>query len=197
MSEPLIITKPGRMVSFDETHLFLTGKENVGRKKMLVVKDARGSADRDMVVNKCAANLTQVGGSCADGRALPQLAIIPGKSIDPMMTKGAPASCFIDPSTEAPRSAVYSCNDCGGMTDDMGPVYLDKVIFPCMQPTEENPIVLICDGHGSHLTYEFLQKCHGGGTKPKMFLVLRPPHTSHRLQCEDVVNFAMCAQSVL
>ena len=193
MSEPVIIDKPSRMASFDETHLHLTGTKNVGRKKTLCVKGKNGqSTSRDMIVNKCSANLTQVGGSAGDGKALPQMAIVPGKSLDPLITKNSPKSHFVDENNESGYlTTIYSANESGGMTDDMGAVYLDKVIFPALKPTMEDPMILICDGHGSHLTYSFLQKCHGEGETPIVYLVLRPPHTSHRLQCEDVINFAV------
>jgi len=190
LSEPVLIQKPTRIVSFDETHLFLTGKENVGRKKMLVVKGDGRRNNKDLVVNKCSANLTQVGGSDGSGRALPQFNIVPALSLDPLITRDSVTSDYQDEHGEY-RPAVWTCNESGGMTDCMGPAYLDKVIIPCLKPTMEDPIILICDGHGSHLTYEFLTKCHGGGATPRIYLVLRPPHTSHVLQVEDVENFSV------
>ena len=49
----------------------------------------------------------------------------------------------------------------------------------------ENPAVIIMDGHGSHFTLELLLYCRQVGFK----VVLRPPHTTHILQGEDVVHF--------
>jgi hypothetical protein len=43
------------------------------------------------------------------------------------------------------------------------------------------------DGHGSHFTLELLVYCRSIG----LVVVLRPPHTTHILQGEDVVHFAM------
>ena len=131
---PELIQKPTRIVSFDETHLFLTGKENVGRKKMLVVKGDGRRNNKDLVVNKCSANLTQVGGSDGSGRALPQFNIVPALSLDPLITRGSVTSDFQDENGEY-RPAVWTCNESGGMTDSMGPAYLDKVILPCFNPT--------------------------------------------------------------
>ena len=98
-SEPVKILRPSRICSFDETHTEISGTEVGSRKKIVVVRAAewitredgtkvlkKKSADREMIVNKSAAVLTQVGGSCADGRALPQMNIIPAKSIDPLVT---------------------------------------------------------------------------------------------------------------
>jgi len=188
------------------------------------------NCDREMVVNKSAAVLTQVGGSSADGRALPQFNILPAKSIDPFITRNSCVSHFprfnkYDQQTDfygaheatfnisndnifrslrgdtsvsqfyqhidTPQPAIWTCNDSGGMTDDMGITYINKVIIPAFNPTMKNPMVLLCDGHGSHISYEFLQACHGGGATPKIFLILRPPHTSHKLQVEDVVSFGV------
>ena len=44
---------------------------------------------------------------------------------------------------------------------------------------------MICDGHGSHFTLEVLDFCRANG----IVLILRPPHTSHVTQCEDIINF--------
>ena len=43
------------------------------------------------------------------------------------------------------------------------------------------------DGHGSHFTLELLRYCRSVG----IHIVLRPPHTTHILQGEDVVHFAV------
>ena len=43
------------------------------------------------------------------------------------------------------------------------------------------------DGHGSHFTLELLTYCRSVG----IHIVLRPPHTTHILQGEDVVHFAV------
>ncbi len=50
---------------------------------------------------------------------------------------------------------------------------------------KEHPLVLICDGHGSHISLPALDLCREHG----IHVVLRPPHTSHILQLEDVANF--------
>ena len=41
------------------------------------------------------------------------------------------------------------------------------------------------DGHGSHFTLELLTYCRSIG----LHILLRPPHTTHILQGEDVVHF--------
>ena len=43
------------------------------------------------------------------------------------------------------------------------------------------------DGHGSHFTLDLLMHCRAVG----LHIVLRPPHTTHILQGEDVEHFAV------
>ena len=43
------------------------------------------------------------------------------------------------------------------------------------------------DGHGSHFTLELLSYCRAIG----LYVVLRPPHTTHVLQGEDVEHFGV------
>ena len=45
--------------------------------------------------------------------------------------------------------------------------------------------LLLVDGHGSHLTEEFLEYCH----RHKILLGIYPPHSTHTLQPLDVVMF--------
>ena len=48
-------------------------------------------------------------------------------------------------------------------------------------------VMVICDGHGSHLTLEILKFCREVGID----LILRIPHTSQSTQNEDLVLFAL------
>ena len=70
------------------------------------------------------------------------------------------------------------------MAYDMCPTYFAKNILQSFDPppSAENPIVGICDGHGSHLTLELIDFCIAN----HIILVLRPPHTTHRLQVRAV-----------
>jgi hypothetical protein len=45
--------------------------------------------------------------------------------------------------------------------------------------------LLILDGHGSHVTLEFIEYCH----QNKILLLVFPPHSTHTLQPLDVVMF--------
>ena len=57
--------------------------------------------------------------------------------------------------------------------------------MPDLSP--QNPAILIMDGHGSHFTLELLEHCREVG----LHILLRPPHTTHVLQGEDVVHFGI------
>ena len=46
--------------------------------------------------------------------------------------------------------------------------------------------LLILDGHGSHLTPEFLEHCDAN----RILLMVLPPHSTHSLQPLDIVLFA-------
>ena len=88
-----------------------------------------------------------------------------------------------------PGSALPSrfwCNEKGGVTGDVGVRYIRSCVEPCLPDlSPDNPAVLIMDGHGSHFTLDMLRYCRSIG----LHIVLRPPHTTHILQGEDVVHF--------
>ena len=92
-------------------------------------------------------------------------------------------------------------NECGGATNSSGVQWLQWLLSPAGpfgDASPDNKVVIICDGHGSHLSLEFLQLCRARG----VILILRPPHTSHITQGEDVINFfnlkgALCKQTAL
>ena len=89
-------------------------------------------------------------------------------------------------------AATFACNTTGTMKHDDGAIrYVNWNILPLFKGSHavspSNPIVLICDGHGSHTTYEFLIFCREMG----VVLVLRPPYTTAALQGEDRRNFKL------
>ena len=52
-----------------------------------------------------------------------------------------------------------------------------------VSPTD--PIVVYMDGFGDHMTFEMIEY----GFKHGIQVALRPPHTSHLTQTEDLLNF--------
>lgn len=54
-----------------------------------------------------------------------------------------------------------------------------------MFPKREEPVLLVMDGYGLHLCYPFLELCCDNNTH----VILHVPHTSHKTQGEDLVNY--------
>lgn len=187
---PIIIDalKVHRIVSMDETRFTLNqakeGKLAAGTKKTVVIKaeSATGEA-RDwgeVSMNKSDCDCTIVGGSTAGYMALPALYIFKG-AFNPI------TDLRDGPVTRRADGTVVNCygthNEKGSMTDDIMIEWLEKCLcpmFPDLSP--ENPILLICDGYGCHLYLAFLKKARELGVR----IILRPPHSSHVTQGEDV-----------
>ena len=79
---------------------------------------------------------------------------------------------------------VYFANEKGAMTNELSTMWLKRVILR-MFPNRELAVVLIMDGYGSHICYNFLTECR----KANVHVILRVPHTSHKTQGEDIVNY--------
>ena len=78
------------------------------------------------------------------------------------------------------------------MNHDDGAIrYVKWNILPLFQGSHavshSNPIVLICDGRGLHMTYGFFIFCRELG----VVLVLQPLYTTAALQGEDHRNFGL------
>ena len=126
-----------------------------------------------------------VGGTVADGRALPALYVFTSTYYH-SDTNGGPDSTILNPATDKFFPAYFTYSPSGGMTDDMMLFYLRYVVVPCFPDlSSDNPIVFIVDGYGSHFTLEVLIYCRDNN----IILILRPPHCSHIIQNEDVANF--------
>ena len=123
---------------------------------------------------KAVGSATVVGGSLANGFALPAHIIFAAESIQATWTEGAPVSDIVDVSKDPPRvfAATFACSTTGTMKHDDGAIRWK--ILSLFQGSHSafpsNPIVLICDGYASHMTYEFvILSCKMG-----VVLVLRP-----------------------
>ncbi len=54
------------------------------------------------------------------------------------------------------------------------------------------PVLIIWDGHGSHCSLAFLCSAKAAG----VMIIWLPPHTSHKIQGEDVINFHLLKGNV-
>ena len=106
-----------------------------------------------------------------------------------MAADARPACRRADPENPGkPLPCRFWANAKGGVTGDLGIRYIKGCVQPCLPDlSPDNPAVLIMDGHGSHFTLELLLHCREVG----LHIVLRPPHTTHILQGEDVEHFAV------
>jgi hypothetical protein len=179
-----------RMVSFDECRSTLDTYQDCPKGKELVI----GDDDHTLEV-RGNGNVTVVCGSRADGMALPPMCIFPRTTMGQLTKpqKGWSLAMLEKWAKEAPTSDICGTdgkklqtlifgNKSGGMTDDCGAMYLEHIIVPSLPKlTADKPGILVCDGHGSHLTLKFLETA----IENHIVVVLRPPHTTSRLQGED------------
>ncbi|KAL8364922.1 hypothetical protein RB595_004887 [Gaeumannomyces hyphopodioides] len=113
----------------------------------------------------------------ATGVALPPLIIFKGKSVQEQWF----------PEDLGPfRGWEFTATDNGWTTDSTGVEWLQKVFLPGTQPPAPAPRLLILDGHGSHVTKEFMFLC----LQNDVYLLYLPAHTSHVLQPLDLSVFS-------
>ena len=193
-SEVVKIAKPERIFSMDETRLTndTTEKSKAKANRSLV---GRYGDQRECLVNKGGGDGTGIGGSSADGRDLPAFFIFSkniihaGEQDNDVKEDVRPLCRRMDPSDPGkPLPCRFWANAKGGVTGDLGIRYIRGCLEPCLPDlSPDNPALLIMDGHGSHFTLELLDYCKQVG----LHVLLRPPHTTHILQGEDVQHFAV------
>jgi len=185
---PVFVTKPERILSFDETRSELDMTTTSQAKSEAGVFDRnapRETRKEAMAAHKGGLSATIVGGGTGDGKALPAFVIFAGESYAARWTRPSPTSHFLGEDSRF-ISAKFGCNKKGGMQGDYGVMYLRDVVAPCFpNRSEEEKVVVICDGHGSHLTLGLIEWCR----ENHFSVLLRVPHTSHLTQGEDVVMF--------
>ena len=98
--QPIIITKPERLVSFDETRIELdmTRASKAASERIVIVREHGSKTQRatDCVAHKGGLAGTGVGGSLADSRSLPALFIaclMVANYLSQKATKLLPARC--------------------------------------------------------------------------------------------------------
>jgi hypothetical protein len=119
---------------------------------------------------------------CASGEALPPALIYQGSS-------GLQSSWLDD--VEVGKHEVFFSNSPTGWTNnDLGIAWLEQVFERFTKSKARRQYrLLILDGHGSHVTSDFIDFCDSN----KILLAIFPPHATHSLQPLDVVVFAPLA----
>ncbi|MAW75979.1 MAG: hypothetical protein CMJ95_01120 [Planctomycetes bacterium] len=199
---PIVITRPDRIMSMDETHATMDMTDPNGNLKTVAVAGEGASAE--ILANKGGGDATIIGGSIADGNSVPGLTIFKSTSffaggVDP--TTGRALPNWTEPSASStllgddgqPLKMRFTCNKVGGYIwkdekEDVGVFYMKHCVVPAMPGlSPDNPCVVIMDGYGGHLSLALLDYCREMG----IHILLRPPHTSNAIQGEDVKNFSV------
>ena len=158
-SEPIKITKPGRIFSMDETRL-TNDSTDCSKAKGCRSVLARDGDCGEVVVNKGGGDGTGIGGSSADGLDLPGFFIFSnniihaGENDKDVAVECRPVCRRSDPKDPSkPLPCRFWANAKGGVTGDLGIRYIIGCVEPCLPDLcVDNPAVLIMDGHGSHFT---------------------------------------------
>ena len=115
---------------------------------------------------------------CADGSALAPALIYQSDS-------GSIQDTWLQ--ALSPEDRVYISSSPSGWTNnDIGLSWLKQVFDPSTNGKAGRSYrLLILDGHGSHLTMDFIEYCD----RNRILLAVYPPHSTHTLQPLDVVMF--------
>jgi hypothetical protein len=108
----------------------------------------------------------------ADGNYLPPFTVYKSAHIYDSWTKGGPPG------------AIYGCTESGWMQDSAFESWMSN--FAKQVESLNKPVLLVFDGHGSHLTYKTVKTAIDNN----IIIVCIPPNTSHALQPLDVGVFA-------
>jgi hypothetical protein len=116
---------------------------------------------------------------CADGSALPPSVIF-------QAANKAIQSTWVEDIEVEKHSVSVASSPSGWTNNDLGLAWLEQVFNRYTKPkARQSYRLLILDGHGSHLTMDFIDYCD----QNKILLMVFPPHSTHTLQPLDVVMF--------
>jgi hypothetical protein len=128
--------------------------------------------------------LTLLACCCADGSSLPPALIYAA-------AKGAIQSSWVEDIKAGEHEMFISSSPSGWSNNDVGLAWLEQVFDRCTKQQSDRWRLLILDGHGSHLTIEFISYCNCH----RILLMVFPPHSTHTLQPLDVVLFKPLSQN--
>ena len=123
--------------------------------------------------------ITLLAAICADGSHLPPGLIYESK-------KSAIQSSWVDAIKVGKHQVFVTSSASGWTNNDIGLAWLEQVFDRHTKKKARGRWrLLIVDGHGSHVTMDFLDYCDDN----KILVVIYPPHSTHTLQPLDVVMF--------
>jgi hypothetical protein len=118
---------------------------------------------------------------CADGSALPPGLIFQASS-------GSLQSSWVADIEAGKHNVFITSSPSGWTNNDIGLAWLEQVFDRCTKEKARRGRdwrLLILDGHGSHLTQDFINYCDSY----RILLAVFPPHSTHTLQPLDIVCF--------
>jgi hypothetical protein len=123
--------------------------------------------------------ITVIACICSDGTALSPTLIFQGAN-------GSVQSSWVEAIQADEHSVFVTSSPSGWTNNDIGLAWL-KGVFEreTRRYASTGYRLLILDGHGSHVTIDFIEYCHDN----KILLFVFPPHATHTLQPLDVVMF--------
>jgi hypothetical protein len=123
--------------------------------------------------------ITVLACTCADGTALSPSLIFQSAA-------GALQSSWTDAIDPKKHSVFVTSSPSGWTNNDIGLAWLKEVFErETKVKTRSGYRLLLLDGHGSHVTMDFINYCN----EHKILLAVFPPHATHTLQPLDVVMF--------
>ena len=128
--------------------------------------------------------LTVMACCCANGSSLPPALIYAAK-------KGAIRSSWVEDIKAGEHEVFVSSSPTGWSNDNIGLAWLEQVFDRYTKQRSGRWRLLILDGHGSHVTMEFIDYCD----RHRILLIVLPPHSTHTLQPLDVVLFKPLSQA--
>ena len=130
------------------------------------VQDTMGGSGREY--------FTILGAGSAAGVRLPPYFVYKGKNLWSRWMTGGPAG------------SLYSVSESGWMEAANFKQWVEKMFLPAVKHlAEKNPVLLIFDGHHSHISLELIQLARDNN----IHLHCLPPHSTHLLQPLDVGVF--------
>ncbi len=165
LTENGLTHKPRQIYNADETFLPL----NETKEKAVTIKNSKFFfLSQSLGTTE---HITMLCAGSASGSALPPMIIYP---------KSFPGGQY---KFGGPDDALYGKSESGWVDSKLFLEWM-KRIFLCYA-VQERPVLLIIDGHKSHLTLD----CIDLACENQVILLCLPPHTTHHLQPLDVAVF--------
>jgi hypothetical protein len=155
--------QPQDLYNFDETGFRI----GIGKDQWIITRDPRRKIVSGNRTNR--EYVTVVEAISTDGFSTPPLIILNAQQLQNRRFENLHDECI-------------AVTDSGYINDLLAYQWIQHFEKSTRLRTKGVWRMLICDGFGSHLTYEFIKFCED----KKILLFLLPPHTSHILQPLDV-----------